>query len=200
VPIECGFACSVECIELFILDEYQIAEARVHGADTILLIVAMLAPPRLCALYAYSVSLGMESLVEVNNAEEMRTALELGAKVIGVNNRNLHGFNVDTGTTSRLADMVGGKDVILCAPSGVSSREDVQLYTEQGVGAQDPRAFIVALDASVVDYLFQLRVDHLLGSSCDHGSLSSQCVLPWLRHQRLGFGRDLEHVNQLHPR
>jgi anthranilate synthase/indole-3-glycerol phosphate synthase/phosphoribosylanthranilate isomerase len=92
----------------FILDEYQIAEARLYGADTVLLIVAMLPLTRLRALYDYSLSLGMEPLVEVNNAREMEAALALGARVIGVNNRNLHDFQVDMGTTSRLADMVKG--------------------------------------------------------------------------------------------
>lgn len=119
----------------FIVDEYQICEARLWGADTVLLIVAMLPADRLRALYLFSLSLGMEPLVEVNNAEEMRTALRLGAKVIGVNNRNLHDFNVDMGTTSRLADMVADSDVILCALSGISGRADVVTYMGQGVGA-----------------------------------------------------------------
>lgn len=119
----------------FILDEYQIAEARLHGADTVLLIVAMLSPNRLQALYAYSLSFGMEPLVEVNNAREMNLALELGAKVIGVNNRNLHDFQVDMGTTSRLVEMVRERDVILCALSGISNPKDVQVYKEQGVRA-----------------------------------------------------------------
>lgn len=119
----------------FILDEYQIAEARLHGADTVLLIVAMLALERLKELYAYSLSLGMEPLVEVNNAQEMNIALELGAKVIGVNNRNLHDFKVDMGTTSRLAGMVKERDVILCALSGISSAEAVKQYAEEGVAA-----------------------------------------------------------------
>jgi len=119
----------------FILDEYQIAEARLHGADTVLLIVAMLSPNRLKELYTYSLSLGMEPLVEVNNATEMKTALDLGAKVIGVNNRNLHDFNVDMGTTSRLVEMVRERDVILCALSGISSPKDVQVYKDEGVRA-----------------------------------------------------------------
>lgn len=119
----------------FILDEYQIAEARLHGADTVLLIVAMLPPARLRKLYAYSLGLGMEPLVEVNNAKEMALALELGAQVIGVNNRNLHDFQVDMGTTSRLVDMVKERDVILCALSGISTTGDVRKYAEQGVGA-----------------------------------------------------------------
>ena len=135
----------------FVLDEYQIAEARLWGADTVLLIVAMLPPVRLRALYAYSLSLGMEPLVEVHTTDEMRVALELGAKVIGVNNRNLHNFNVDMGTTSRLADMARG-DVVLCALSGINGPEDVRGYAKEGVGAvlvgealmraEDPRAFI----------------------------------------------------------
>ncbi|KAH9956192.1 N-anthranilate isomerase [Russula dissimulans] len=139
----------------FILDEYQIAEARLHGADTVLLIVAMLPPTRLRALYNYSLSLGMEPLVEVNNAREMEAALALGARVIGVNNRNLHDFQVDMGTTSRLADMVKDQEVVLCALSGITSGEDVQRYVEQGVSAvlvgealmraKDTRAFITEL-------------------------------------------------------
>ncbi|KAI0769404.1 N-anthranilate isomerase [Trametes elegans] len=119
----------------FIFDEYQITEARLHGADSVLLIVAMLPAPRLQALYAYARSLGIEPLVEVNNAREMEAALALGAKVIGVNNRNLHDFQVDMNTTSKLVDMVRERDVILCALSGIQSAEDVRTYTQQGVGA-----------------------------------------------------------------
>lgn len=136
----------------FVLDEYQIAEARLYGADTVLLIVAMLPPARLQALYSYSLSLGMEPLVEVNNAKEMEAALALGSKVIGVNNRNLHSFDVDMGTTSRLVDMVRERDVVLCALSGITSSKDVRTYVEEGVGAvlvgeslmraKDTKAFI----------------------------------------------------------
>ncbi|KAI9462623.1 N-anthranilate isomerase [Russula earlei] len=139
----------------FILDEYQIAEARLHGADTVLLIVAMLPPARLHALYGYSLSLGMEPLVEVNNAREMEAALALGARVIGVNNRNLHDFQVDMGTTSRLADMVKNQEAILCALSGITGGEDVRRYVQEGVSAvlvgealmraKDTRAFIAEL-------------------------------------------------------
>ncbi|KIJ34297.1 hypothetical protein M422DRAFT_35136 [Sphaerobolus stellatus SS14] len=136
----------------FIVDEYQIQEARLFGADTVLLIVAMLPIPRLKLLYAYAKKLEMEPLVEVNNAEEMKSALDLGAKVIGVNNRNLHNFEVDMGTTTRLVDMVKDRDVILCALSGIQSNQDVQGYIQQGVSAvlvgeslmraPDPGAFI----------------------------------------------------------
>jgi len=136
----------------FILSRYQILEARLWGADTLLLIVSMLPEALLKDLYTFSVKLGMEPLVEVNNAKEMEIALSLPAKVIGVNNRNLHNFQVDMNTTSRLIDMVTGKDVILCALSGMSSAEDVKRYASEGVGAvligeslmraKDPAAFV----------------------------------------------------------
>ncbi|KAI8062694.1 indole-3-glycerol phosphate synthase-domain-containing protein [Gongronella butleri] len=116
----------------FIVDRYQILEARLYGADTVLLIVAMLNDTELDELYTFAKSLGMEPLVEVNNADEMARANALGAKVIGVNNRNLHSFDVDMDTTSRLAAMVP-EDTILCALSGIASRSDVDTYLQQGV-------------------------------------------------------------------
>lgn len=124
----------------FILDTYQIDEARVYGADTVLLIVAMLTDEKLRELYDYSLSRGMEPLVEVNNADELSRALRVGAKVIGVNNRNLHDFNVDMGTTTRVADAIkesnkNGNEVILIALSGITGRQDVERYAEQGVSA-----------------------------------------------------------------
>ena len=74
----------------FIVDEYQLVEAVAHGADTVLLIVAILPVPLLASLLAAARGLGMEPLVEVANEGEMRVALQAGAKVVGVNNRNLH--------------------------------------------------------------------------------------------------------------
>ncbi|GAA6047259.1 hypothetical protein JCM3770_001854 [Rhodotorula araucariae] len=125
----------------FILDPYQIDEARVYGADTVLLIVAMLDDAKLATLYSHAVARGMEPLVEVNNADELERALIVGAKVIGVNNRNLHDFNVDMGTTSRIADVIKDKyperasEIILIALSGITGRKDVERYAEQGVSA-----------------------------------------------------------------
>ncbi|RVD81743.1 uncharacterized protein DFL_009592 [Arthrobotrys flagrans] len=118
----------------FIFDEYQILEARLAGADTVLLIVKMLSDDLLERLYKYSLSLSMEPLVEVSSAEEMARALELNAKVIGVNNRDLHSFNVDLGTTSSLVSMVP-KDTILIALSGISERKDVERYEKDGAHA-----------------------------------------------------------------
>lgn len=118
----------------FIFDEYQILEARLAGADTVLLIVKMLDTETLTRLYKYSQSLGMEPLVEVNNVEEMKLAVELGSKVIGVNNRNLTTFDVDMETTTRLMNMVS-TDTVLCALSGIAGPQDVLPYQQNGVGA-----------------------------------------------------------------
>lgn len=119
----------------FVVDEYQIAEARLAGADTILLIVAMLDDATLRRLYDYSMRLGMHPLVEVNCAEEMQRALALNPKVVGVNNRNLHSFEVDMGTTSRLAQVAVQHGVILVALSGIQTRADVDIYMHEGVRA-----------------------------------------------------------------
>ncbi|WWC69860.1 uncharacterized protein I206_103803 [Kwoniella pini CBS 10737] len=119
----------------FILSKYMIDEARLYGADTVLLIVAMLKPDQLKELYDYSVSIGMEPLVEVNNTTELQLALDIGSKVIGVNNRNLHDFNVDMSTTSRVNAALNGRNVILCALSGISGPEDVEKYVKEGVRA-----------------------------------------------------------------
>jgi anthranilate synthase / indole-3-glycerol phosphate synthase / phosphoribosylanthranilate isomerase len=118
----------------FIFDEYQILEARLAGADTVLLIVKMLDDATLARLYHYSQSLGMEPLVEVNTVDEMAIAVKLGAKVIGVNNRNLTSFEVDLETTSRLLDQVP-KETIVCALSGITGPKDVEAYQKNSVGA-----------------------------------------------------------------
>ncbi|PGH10013.1 multifunctional tryptophan biosynthesis protein [Blastomyces parvus] len=118
----------------FIFNEYQILEARLAGADTVLLIVKMLATDLLRRLYRYSQQLGMEPLVEVNTAEEMTIAVSLGAQVIGVNNRDLKSFEVDLGTTSRLMDQVPDSTIV-CALSGISGPDDVKAYSTEGVKA-----------------------------------------------------------------
>ncbi|OAX35093.1 hypothetical protein K503DRAFT_868488 [Rhizopogon vinicolor AM-OR11-026] len=123
----------------FVLSEYQVVEARVAGADSVLLIVAMLGKDRTRELLEYSMSLGMEPLVEVNSPSELHIALDVGAKIIGVNNRNLHSFNVDMSTTSSVAEVLEQKgktgEVILCALSGIKGPADVRAYREQQVKA-----------------------------------------------------------------
>ncbi|KAK4650819.1 anthranilate synthase / indole-3-glycerol phosphate synthase [Podospora pseudocomata] len=132
----------------FIFEEYQILEARLAGADTVLLIVKMLETDLLERLYEYSLSLGMEPLVEVQNAEEMTIAIKLGAKVIGVNNRNLENFEVDLGTTGRLKEMVP-KDTFLLALSGINSHQDILDCKRDGInGILVGEAIMRAPDAS----------------------------------------------------
>lgn len=122
----------------FIFSKYQILEARLAGADTVLLIVKMLTQDELKELYVFATKeMGMEPLVEVNCKEELDRALEIGAKVIGVNNRDLHSFNVDLNTTSKLVDSTP-KDTVLIALSGILSPKDADMYKAQGV-----RGFLV---------------------------------------------------------
>lgn len=126
----------------FIVDEYQLLEAAAFGADTVLLIVAILDNLQLRALLEKSRQLGMEPLVEVANEEEMHAALQVGAKVIGVNNRNLHTFKVDMNTTLRMVDVArnAGKigedlqanEVLIIGLSGIKTRADVVKYEQYG--------------------------------------------------------------------
>ncbi|CAD6575324.1 MAG: bifunctional tryptophan synthase trp1 [Alectoria sarmentosa] len=118
----------------FVFDEYQILEGRLAGCDSVLLIVKMLDEATLKRLYFFSKSLGMEPLVEVNTADETEIAVQLGAQVIGVNNRDLTTFKVDLETTSRLMDKVP-KEILVCALSGIAGANDVKSYLSQGVGA-----------------------------------------------------------------
>ncbi|KAF8002186.1 hypothetical protein HF325_003151 [Metschnikowia pulcherrima] len=129
----------------FIFNEYQILEARLAGADTVLLIVKMLQDAKLLQrLYEYSLSLGMVPLVEVNDAAELKAALSLTLNnsteeplIIGVNNRNLTTFDVDLGTTSSLVDAAKNSsrkgDVMVLALSGISSVDDVSNYKKDKV-------------------------------------------------------------------
>lgn len=118
----------------FIIDEYQLLEARIHGADAVLLIVAALDDARLAALYRAGRTLGMHALVEVNNADEMERAARLGAPLIGINNRDLRSFRVDLSTTDRLA-AARPPESLLAALSGISSRADVERFMEAGASA-----------------------------------------------------------------
>lgn len=108
----------------FIIDPFQVDEARASGADAVLLIVAALEDGQLAELYAQIRAYGMHALVEVHNEAEMARALKLGAPLIGVNNRDLKTFEVDLATTGRLVAMVPA-GVTLVAESGIASGADV---------------------------------------------------------------------------
>lgn len=108
----------------FIIDPYQVFEAKVIGADCILLIAAILTDRELKLLYELAYDLGMDVLVEVHDEEEMKRALGLEAKIIGVNNRNLKDFTVDLGVSKRLSEMVP-EETVFVAESGVSEDKDI---------------------------------------------------------------------------
>lgn len=118
----------------FIIDPYQIFEAKVIGADCILLIAAILSDRELKLFYELAYVLGMDALVEVHDETEMMRAVGLDAKIIGVNNRNLKDFTIDLHNTKRLAKLVP-EETVLVAESGVSADEDVAFLKEAGVDA-----------------------------------------------------------------
>jgi anthranilate phosphoribosyltransferase len=118
----------------FIIDEYQLYEARAWGADAILLIVAALDAPRLHDFEAVAQALGMAVLVEVHDADELELALGLKTPLIGINNRNLHTFEVTLRTTLELIPHIGQERLVV-TESGILSRGDVGLMREAGVHA-----------------------------------------------------------------
>ena len=126
---------SLPCLRKdFIIDEYQIYEARVAQADAILLITRILSDMELHDFLQLAQSLGMVALVETNSEHEVDRALVQGAKIIGVNNRDLSTFHVDLETTLKLRHHVPS-DVLLVAESGIHTREDVVRLEEAGVDA-----------------------------------------------------------------
>jgi indole-3-glycerol phosphate synthase len=118
----------------FIIHEAQIWEASVAGADAILLIVAALDQPTLERLFKEAETFQLDALVEVHTREELDRALDLGAKLIGINNRNLHTFEVDLATTEELSEEVPD-DVILISESGLKERADAQRMFDSGCNA-----------------------------------------------------------------
>jgi indole-3-glycerol phosphate synthase len=118
----------------FTIDPYQIYQARAAGADAILLIVAILTLEEIRDFMETARSLGLASLVEVHTAEELEIALEAGAEIIGVNNRNLKIFKTDINTTFQLRPLIPA-DKIVVSESGIDAREDVLRLQEAGVHA-----------------------------------------------------------------
>lgn len=118
----------------FVIDAYQVYEARALGADCILLIVAALGDPTMIELADLAMELGMDVLVEAHDAEELDRALQTSATLIGINNRDLRTFDTSLDTTLQLKDKVGA-DRILVTESGIHAREDVQRMRAAGVHA-----------------------------------------------------------------
>jgi indole-3-glycerol phosphate synthase len=115
----------------FVVDAYQIDEARVAGADAVLLIVAALAPDELARFAAHAAGLGLEALVEVHDEAELEVALASGATLIGINNRDLRTFHTDLAVTERLAPRAAGRALIV-AESGIFGPADVQRLARSG--------------------------------------------------------------------
>jgi len=118
----------------FIHDPYQIYESRAYGADSLLLIVAILSCQQLEELLGLSHQLGMSCLVEVHNETELETAHRCRANIIGINNRDLNTFTVDIATTERLRPLVL-PDRIVVSESGIKDRSDIEKMSQMGINA-----------------------------------------------------------------
>lgn len=126
-------ACDLPVIRKdFLVDPYQVVEARAMGADCVLLIVASLEDGQMAELNAAAVEQGLDVLVEVHDAAELDRALQLDTPLVGVNNRNLHNFEVSLNTTLELLPRIP-TDRLAVTESGILTRDDVQLMLDNGV-------------------------------------------------------------------
>ncbi len=128
-------ACSLPVIRKdFIIDPYQVYEARAIGADCILLIAAALDDTAMSSLNTLAQGLGMDVLIEVHNAEELARTLPLGNRLVGINNRNLHNFETSLQNTFDLLAAISDQYIVV-TESGIHSAEDVAAMREHGVNA-----------------------------------------------------------------
>jgi indole-3-glycerol phosphate synthase len=118
----------------FIIDSYQVYQARIARADAVLLIVAALEDSQMADLHAMITELRMAALVEVHNEAELERAMRIGAWLIGINNRDLKTFKVDLGTTERIAKLVP-EDITLVAESGLKTVDDIAKMGQMGAHA-----------------------------------------------------------------
>ena len=118
----------------FVIDVYQIYQAKVIGADAVLLIVALLDEDTIREYIDVCNELGLSALVETHDENEINIALSAGAKIIGVNNRNLKDFSVDISNTTKLREYAP-KEVLFVAESGIKTREDVECFEKQDTNA-----------------------------------------------------------------
>ncbi len=126
---------SVPCLRKdFTVDEYMIYEAKVLGASAVLLICSILSAEQIKLYISICDELGLSALVEAHDENEVQTALHAGARIIGVNNRNLKDFSVDTDNSRRLRELIP-REVLFVSESGVSSAEDVAKLREIGADA-----------------------------------------------------------------
>ena len=129
----------------FVVDEYMVYEAKILGADAILLIAGVLDEITLMRCVNLAHNLGMSAIVETHSSMQVKKALRVGAKIIGVNNRDLRDFSVDLNTTLKLRDMVDD-DVIFVSESGIKTREDIELLERV---PEDKLAYVVQILSSI---------------------------------------------------
>ena len=126
---------SVPCIRKdFTVDEYMIYEAKVLGAKAVLLICSILTGEQIRSYIEICDKLGISALVEAHNENEIKTAVNAGSRIIGVNNRNLSDFTVDTDNSRRMRELVPS-DIIFVSESGVKNADDIKLLREAGADA-----------------------------------------------------------------
>ncbi|MBR6968808.1 MAG: indole-3-glycerol phosphate synthase TrpC [Ruminococcus sp.] len=126
---------SIPCLRKdFTVDGYMIYEAKLLGAKAVLLICSILSQQQISEYIAVCDELGLSALVEAHDEAELRAAVAAGARIIGVNNRNLKDFSVDTGNSRRLRELAPA-DVSFVSESGVKTAEDIRLLREAGVNA-----------------------------------------------------------------
>ena len=118
----------------FMIDEYQFFEARAHGSDMVLLIVAALAKSQLRDFYDLATEMGMAALIEVHTADELERAMEITPRIVGVNSRNLKTLDVNQGAFAELIPQIPA-EVIRVAESGISARRDVEFAQSHGADA-----------------------------------------------------------------
>lgn len=132
---EIAKAVSIPCIRKdFTVDEYMIYEAKLLGAKAVLLICSILSREQIAEYIEICDSLGMSALVEAHSEEEIKTAISCKARIIGVNNRNLKDFTVDTDNSRRMRELVP-EDVIFVSESGIQNAEDIAVLREIGADA-----------------------------------------------------------------
>jgi indole-3-glycerol phosphate synthase len=139
----------------FVIDEYQIFEAKTLGAQAILLIMSILDDASVSLYLDLAAKLGLECLVEVHTADEVKRALELGVSIIGINNRDLHTFKTDLNTTFRLRQMIPSNDIIIVSESGINTRDDVIRLQENGINAMLVGEALVR-EADIAGKVFEL--------------------------------------------
>lgn len=132
---EIASAVSIPCLRKdFTVDEYMLYEAKVFGASAVLLICSILSGEQIKSYLGICDELGLSALVEAHDENEVQSALDAGARIIGVNNRNLKDFSVDTDNSRRLRKLIP-RDVLFVSESGVSCAEDVAKLREIGADA-----------------------------------------------------------------